>query len=323
MTENQGNNPQEMASSVGTAAKPMRCAAVVGMFDGVHRGHKFLLATLQAEAAKRGLCPVVFTFPRHPLEVVNPAIAPKLLSDATEKEALLRENGISNTVFLRFDEQMRHQTAAQFLRMLHEQYHVDFLLRGFNNRFGTERDLSGEDYRRIAAENGIELVEAPSCCVSTPNGETAVSSSLIRKALADGDVTLAREMLGYTYKLEGEVVAGKQVGRTIGFPTANVRPLCPEKLIPGNGVYICMAVVDGGKYKAMVNIGNRPTIDGANHHLTIEAYLLDFEGDIYGRRIELHFFALLRREQCFDSPEELAKQLASDRSDTENFTFLL
>lgn len=298
-------------------------AAVVGMFDGVHRGHRFLLDSLKAEAAKRRLAPAVFTFPGHPLEIVNPAIAPKLLSEPEEKFTLLSDAGIApdDINFLVFDSKLRALTATEFLKMLREKYNVRFLLRGFNNSFGSERILTADDYRRIAADNGIELREATDFNLKDGEHQVAVSSSLIRRALLEGDIRLANAMLGHPYELSGEVVSGKQIGRTIGFPTANIRPGNQAKLTPGNGVYICRAIIGEKAYRAMVNIGKRPTIDSDNSALTIEAYLLDFSGDIYNQQLRLQFFEILRHEKRFSSPEELARQLTTDRIATENFTF--
>lgn len=298
-----------------------RKAAVVGMFDGVHLGHRFLIDTLKMEAAARGMAPMVFTFPFHPLSVVNPAIAPKLLSEPVEKLSLLGEAGISvnQTGFIVFDEKLRHLGASEFLGMLHERYNVDFILRGFNNRFGTERDLTSEDYRRIAADCGIELVDAACFRHNEDNEPLPVSSSRIREALAAGDIEQANLMSGHPYSLTGTVVGGKRLGRTLGFPTANIFPPHPSKLIPARGVYVCVATVDGHRLKAMVNIGTRPTVDGPHAAPSIEAHIIDFEGDIYGKDITLDFSHRLRDEIRFSSTDELASQLEKDRDSTRKF----
>lgn len=299
-----------------------RRAAVVGMFDGVHLGHRFLIDTLKKEAAARGMVPMVFTFPFHPLSVVNPAIAPKLLSEPVEKLSLLVEAGISvnQTGFIVFDEELRHLRASEFLGMLHERYNVDFILRGFNNRFGTERDLTSEDYRRIAADCGIELMDAACFRHSEDNEPLPVSSSRIREALATGYIEQANLMSGHPYSLTGTVVSGKRLGRTLGFPTANIFPPHPSKLIPARGVYICVATVDGHRRKAMVNIGTRPTVDGPHAVPSIEAHIIDFEGDIYGKDITLDFYHRLRDEIRFSSTDELASQLEKDRDSTRQFS---
>lgn len=299
-----------------------RVAAVVGMFDGVHLGHRFLLDSLKEEARRRGLVPWVFTFPSHPLAVVAPSRAPSLLTEPAEKLSRLTESGFaaSQIGFMVFDDTLRTLTASRFLELLHSRYRVDFILRGFNNRFGTERHLTPEDYRAIAAANGITLTEAAH--LRHGNGDEAppVSSSRIRQALENGDIAEANLMLGYRYPLSGTVVSGKKLGRTLGFPTANLRLAHSSKLIPADGVYICLATVNGDSpRRAMVNIGTRPTVDGINTRRSIEAHLLDFSGDIYGKEVTLEFIGRLRSEVRFPSTAQLTLQLEADREYVRNF----
>lgn len=301
------------------SAGQIRKAAVIGMFDGVHLGHRFLINRLKEEAGRRNLTPAVFTFPCHPLAIVNPAKAPSLLTGANEKVSRLTATGIAteNVNLLKFDEAMRSMKAAEFMTFLHNNYNVDFILRGFNNRFGTERDLTTDDYRRIAANCGIELIDAESL---TQQGEseadTPISSSRIREALLTGNIEDANRMLGYKYQLNGTVVGGKRLGHTIGFPTANLNLTNSSKLIPADGVYICIAEINGVKSKAMVNIGTRPTVDGINQLRTIEAHILDFNDDIYGKSLSLDFYHRLRSEIRFSSTGQLAEQLRLDREST-------
>lgn len=295
---------------------PPRRGAVVGMFDGVHLGHQFLLDHLRQESQSRLLAPTVFTFPAHPLSVVAPCRAPRLLTGPTEKLSRLEACGFTlpQVEFLIFDEALREMTASLFLEMLHSRYAVDFILRGFNNRFGTERDLTSKDYREIAAAHGIELVDAQSLCHGEGDDPPPVSSSRIREALEKGDIPLANAMLGYRYPLTGTVVDGKRLGRTLGFPTANLRPAHPTKLIPADGVYFCLASGNGmATHRAIVNIGSRPTVDGSNGRNSIEAHILDFNSDIYGRELTLDFITRLRDEIRFPSRDELTRQLEADR----------
>lgn len=306
---------------------PHRRGCVVGMFDGVHRGHRYLLDTLREECARRGLYPAVMTFPRHPLSEIAPEKAPGLLSTPAEKLTLLERAGIrrEDIGFMVFDCSTRRLTAAEFMRMLHERYHVDFLLRGFNNRFGCDRSLTDEDYRRIAREEGIELIEG----IGLTEGEErrAICSTLIRQALAKGDIAEANRLAGYPYPLTGRVVGGKHLGRTIGFPTANIVVDDSCKLIPADGVYIVTVTVEGVEppaegvkppagepfFRGMVNIGTRPTVDGLNTRRTIEAHIIGFDGDIYGREVTLRFHRRLRGEIRFPSLDALTEQLVSDR----------
>lgn len=300
-------------------AGKIRKAAVIGMFDGVHLGHRFLINRLKEEAGRRNLTPAVFTFPCHPLAIVNPAKAPSLLTDANEKVSRLTAAGIAteNINLLKFDEAMRSMKAAEFMAFIHNNYDVDFILRGFNNRFGTERDLTADDYHQIATDCGIELIDADSM---TMNEESAtnipVSSSLIREALLKGNIEAANTMLGYEYQINGTVVGGKRLGHTIGFPTANLSLNNSSKLIPADGVYICVAEINGEKTKAMVNIGIRPTVDGINQLRTIEAHILDFSDDIYGKSLSLDFYHRLRSEIQFSSTDQLIEQLRLDREST-------
>lgn len=290
-------------------------AAVTGMFDGVHRGHRFLLECLRTEAAQRGLRPAVFTFPSHPLQLIAPESAPRLLSTPAEKLSLLAANGIApaDILFLNFTPALREAGAARFMQLLRDIYNVRFILRGFNNRFGTERHLTPDDYRRIAAENGITLVDATGLEEESDGRVISISSSEIRNALAEGNVARAARLLGHPYTLTGTVVKGQQLGRRIGFPTANIRVPHPAKLIPANGVYLATISICGEHHRVMLNIGTRPTVCTPGASATIEAHILDYEGDLYGTRLTLHFHRHLRPEQRFPSLDALAARLDRDR----------
>ncbi len=305
-------------------------AAVIGMFDGVHRGHRFLLDCLRKEAYLQGLTPEIFTFPGHPLNVVAPGKAPRLLTEPEEKLRLLTETGfpVNHINFMVFDEYTRALTADRFMEMLSAKYGVRLIVRGFNNRFGTERHLTGEDYRRLAAGHGIELIDAlPYMGEGTERIE--ISSSVIRQKLEQGNVQEAVSLLGHPYSLSGYVVSGKQLGRRIGFPTANIVCPHPSKLIPPDGVYVCKAFTatmsgtsetSGRAFRAMVNIGSRPTVDGPGATRTIEAHILDFREDLYGKELTLWFYGRLRDEVRFGSIEELELQLEKDCEETQKFT---
>lgn len=305
-------------------------AAVIGMFDGVHRGHRFLLDCLRKEAYLQGLTPEIFTFPGHPLNVVTPGKAPRLLTEPEEKLRLLTETGfpVNHINFMVFDEYTRALTADRFMEMLSAKYGVRLIVRGFNNRFGTERHLTGEDYRRLAAGHGIELIDAlPYMGEGTERIE--ISSSVIRQKLEQGNVQEAVSLLGHPYSLSGSVVSGKQLGRRIGFPTANIVCPHPSKLIPPDGVYVCKAFTatmsdtsetSGRAFRAMVNIGSRPTVDGPSATRTIEAHILDFREDLYGKELTLWFYGRLRDEVRFGSIEELELQLEKDCEETQKFT---
>ncbi len=289
-----------------------RRIAAVGMFDGVHAGHRFLLSGLRDAAAERGLDSCVVTFANHPLSVIAPDRAPRLLSTSLEKINLLGKTEIDSCIMLPFDERLRRLSAQEFMTLLRDEYGVASLMLGFNNSFGCDRSLSARDYVEIGAETGLEVLLA----TELPADGCHVSSSAIRREIASGDVLAASVMLGRDYSISGTVVEGKQLGRTIGFPTANIRVTDPTKLIPGNGVYAARAITaDGTVYPAMVNIGHRPTVDTAGSPVSIEAHLIGLDRPIYGEELTLCFIRYMRPEQQFDSVEALKSRLALDRLD--------
>lgn len=275
------------------------------MFDGVHAGHRHLLGQLRDRAESAGLRPLVITFSNHPLDVIAPGRAPRLLTSADGKRRLLSEAIPGARIeVMPFDETLRNTTAAGFLALLRERYGVRELLLGFNNRFGHDapRDFAG--YQRLGREAGVEIQLATECA--------GASSSAVRALLDQGDVAGAARLLGRPYSISGHVEAGRQIGRTIGFPTANVKPDDARRLVPAPGVYACLA---DNTVPAMVNVGCRPTIaDGLD--TTIEAHLIGIDADLYGRAMTLDFVERLRPERRFDSLDALAAQLQADRDAT-------
>lgn len=290
---------------------PGRIAAV-GMFDGVHLGHQFLIDFMRREGEKRGLVPTAFTFSPHPLAVIRPGSHPRLLSTVSRRRDLLLEAGADYVKVIDFDEETRQLTAAEFLAMLHARYNVRALVLGFNNHFGSDRPEGVAPYREIGAALGVDVVQAPGYCGGVP-----VSSSIIRGRVSAGEVRGAADGLGRPYSLSGNVVGGKQLGRTIGFPTANIEVESPDLLIPANGVYACEAVLaDGGAYAAMANIGQRPTVDAEGAPVSIEAHLLGYDGNLYGENLTVRFWERIRDERRFDSVDDLRRQLEDDAATT-------
>lgn len=307
-------------------AVPVGCyAATIGFFDGVHRGHRFLLEQLQQEAHARGLMSMAVTFDRHPRQVVQTDWQPKLLTTLDEKVALLEQTGIDKIVVFSFNKAMAALTARQFMAdVLHDRLHVELLLTGYDNRFGHNRSETYADYERYGRELGMEVVCA---CPLTMGGEAAqiaqhtrqaeltdraFSSSLVRRLLAEGDVAAAADCLGRYYSISGRVVHGEQKGRSLGFPTANLLPDEPQKLIPARGVYAVEALFPDGTYHhAMTNIGTRPTFQGEEQ--TLETHIFDFTQDIYDQPLTISFVARLRDEMPFPSPTALACQLSLDK----------
>lgn len=278
-------------------------AVTVGTFDGVHRGHREVVDFLLTESERRGLRPMVITFEPHPLAVVAPERAPLLLESPKEREEALREMGAEVEV-LTFDEELRRQTVNQWFARIAADYDAKLVVAGFDNTFGSDGMMMRlSDYVRIGAAHGIEVVDAPRL--------KGVSSTLIREALASGDVVSAAEMLGRKFSVSGTVSHGRGLGRTIGVPTANLKP-DEGMLIPAPGVYAAEAVTaDGRKYRAVVNIGHAPTV-AKGLPMTVEAHLLDFDGDLYGNRLRLEFLRRLRDERKFETLGDLKLQIVRD-----------
>mgnify|MGYP003300568314 FL=1 len=284
------------------------CTATIGFFDGVHRGHRFLLEQVKEEAAGKGLCPSVITFPTHPRQVLQPDFHPQLLSTPAEKLHLLEEAGIANCILLPFTAELSRLSAKEFMLLLRTEYNVRTLVIGYDHRFGHNRLESFEDYVRYGQELDIDIVQAR----AYTQENAKVSSSAIRELLSQGEVHTASRLLGYPYPLEGTVTDGYRVGRKIGFPTANLRVDHPCKLVPAEGVYAVKVEVEGQQHLGMLNIGHRPTLNnGADR--SIEVHILDFAGDIYRQNIRIEFLRFLRPETKFASIEELISQIEKDK----------
>lgn len=284
--------------------------AVVGMFDGLHAGHRFLLEQLQSEGVDRGLHPLAVTFANHPLEIIAPGRAPLLLSTPDEKSSLFAGTGVEAEI-IPFDDSLRLTSASDFLHMLARRYNVQAMMLGFNNRFGHDAPRDFDTYRRLALSHGIELLQAPELTI----GDRHISSSAIRVLLAcEGDAGTAATMLTRPYSLAGIVAGGRQIGRTIGFPTANISLGDARKLIPKTGVYAAVATCRNGMaYPSVVNIGHRPTVEkSAAAPLSVEAHLIGFDGDLYGQQLGLGFIARIRLEQRFPDLEALRCQIEDD-----------
>ena len=286
------------------------CAAI-GFFDGVHRGHCYLIDQVKAEAAKRGLLPIVISFEEHPrLAISGSRYWPELLTTNEQKLQLLARTGLAGCAMLHFTHDMSMLTSREFMQLiLQKELDVHCLLIGYDHHFGSDLSAGFKDYVRYGRELGIEVLrERP----FVADGELQISSSATRRFLTGGNVEMARACLGRPYVLEGTVVEGHHAGTLMGFPTANMRPDCNEQIIPGRGVYAVEAEINGFSYMGMLNIGWRPTLDNGDEQ-TIETHLLDYEGgDLYGHHIKLNFYRRIRDEHRFTNIEELQKQLAID-----------
>lgn len=277
------------------------------MFDGVHTGHQLLLKKIVGEGRKQQLSSMVFTFNQHPLSVISPDRAPKLLISPEDKIRRILNTGIDKVITLDSEHNILKFSARQFMEMLKNSYNAKVLVMGFNNRFGCDGINDFDDYKKLGYEIGIEVLKGPE--------HPGVSSSVIRNFIISKSMSQANEALGYNYFLKGNVVTGKQLGRTIGFPTANIMPDCNSLLIPPDGVYAGIATLpDGNKKGAMINIGHRPTFEKRNDApISIEANIFDFQGNLYDNELSIDFIHYLRDEKKFDSQEDLIAQINSDK----------
>ena len=280
-----------------------------GFFDGVHVGHRLVIKQLIEAAAVRGDESMVMTFWPHPRNVLQKeARTLRLLTTLQEKKQMLMDLGVDHVEVLQFTKNFSTMTTEDYFRMLMERFGAKTVLLGYDNRVGCDAKDS-DQVARVAEELGLEVIRTD--MVPSIEGY-AVSSTKIRQHLEAGDVQGAAAMLGYEYALHGVVVAGNRVGRTIGFPTANMQLYEPLKLVPGNGVYFVRVETIGGSYYGMCNIGHRPTVSTGNTR-TIETNIFGFDEDIYGLDIKLTFITKIRDEVRFDSLDDLKKQLEHDR----------
>ena len=286
--------------------------ATTGFFDGVHLGHRLVIERLVSLARERGDESLVVTFWPHPRAVLQDGARElRLLNSLEEKKELLRSLGVDRVEVLDFTRSFAALTAEQYLReILRDRFGVTTLLMGYDNRLGSDR-LTADTLKPIAEGIGMELKELLPLSFRPSEASGEISSTQIRTALENGDIVSAAEMLGYGYSLKGVVVAGNRLGRTIGFPTANMKLYEPLKLVPGRGVYAVEAEVLGKKYRGMTNIGLRPTVGGS--FTTIETHILDFDEDIYGLPLRITFLRRLRDEVHFPSLAALKDQLEKDR----------
>ncbi len=272
--------------------------ATIGMFDGVHEGHRFVLRQVVACAQQRGLQSMAITFD-HTLRHDD------VLTPLDEKLLLLSRTHIDKVEVLPFTAELKQMTARQFMeQVLKDRLGVKVLLTGYDNRFGHNREEGFDDYVRYGQELGIEVRQL--------RAEGAISSSLIRQLIADGNIGKANELLGHPYALPGRVEHGEHIGTQMGFPTANIVADDQRQLIPASGAYaVKVSIGDDTTWKAgMMNIGTRPTFDGS--HQTLEVNIFDFDEDLYGKSLRVEFVSRLREERRFDSMEALREQLRKD-----------
>jgi riboflavin kinase/FMN adenylyltransferase len=281
----------------------------IGTFDGVHVGHQKILQQVKKEAEKIGGQSVLFTFFPHPRMVLYPeSHGLKLLQTQEEKMAKLARVGVENCIIYPFTFDFSRLSAIEFVRdILVNKLQIKKLVIGYDHQFGKNREGNIEFLKEICEVYGFEVIEIPAQDIDAVN----VSSTKIRNAILDGDIARANEYLGERFELTGTIVHGQAIGKTIGFPTANIRVNSDLKLIPGNGVYAVEVSVNNSHYVGMLNIGNRPTVSDSEDR-TIEVHILDFSGEIYAEEITVKFIDKLRDEKQFIDLHELQNQLKED-----------
>lgn len=290
-------------------------ALSIGMFDGVHLGHQSIIHRLNTIAQSKNLESAILTFWPHPRKVFNPNDDLKLLNTIDEKKYLLQKNGLQHLFLKEFDEDFRNLTGEEFVRqILVEQLQVKHLIVGYDHTFGKNRSGDFSLLKKMGPELGFEVEQVEAVNYKDLN----ISSTQIRNALVKGDILSANKMLGYHYSVSGEVIHGQKIGRTIGYPTANIQ-VDPMKLLPKNGAYIVDVFVKEQHFKGMLSIGTNPTVEGKLK--TVEVYILDFKDDLYGKEISVNFRDFLHEEIKFESLEQLIIRLDEDKELTSNFNF--
>jgi riboflavin kinase/FMN adenylyltransferase len=288
--------------------------ATLGTFDGVHLGHKKIIERLTQEAEKSNTESLVLTFFPHPRMVLQGNSVIKLLNTIQEKAELLESIGLQNLIIHPFDESFSQLSAEEFVKtILVDQFQIKKIIIGHDHRFGKNRSADINDLIAYGKIYDFEVEQISAQEID----EVSISSTKIRKALLSGDIQLANEYLGYNYFITGTVVKGRQLGRTIGFPTANLKIEEEYKLIPLNGVYIVKSHWNGKEIFGMMNIGTNPTVDGKER--TIETNFLDLEEDLYGKEIRIYFLQRIRSEEKFDSIDTLKAAIENDKIITQSF----
>jgi len=283
--------------------------ATMGFFDGVHLGHRHLIDQVKTEAHKLGLPSAVITFPVHPRIVLEQDYQPKLLCGYNEKLEQLETTGIDYCISLPFTKELAGLSAKEFMKqVLKDSFHVHTFIVGYDHRFGHNRKEGFEDYVRYGNELGITVKQA----TELRFGDQDVSSSQIRRLLSEGKIKITNKLLSYNYRLTGRIVEGYQVGRTIGFPTANISDWERFKVIPALGVYAVFVRMGNDIYKGMLYIGTRPTLH-QNNEISVEVNVFDFEGDLYNQFLTVEFVDFIRKDMTFENTELLAQQIAQDK----------
>ncbi|NLX80774.1 MAG: bifunctional riboflavin kinase/FAD synthetase [Proteiniphilum sp.] len=289
--------------------KPTKVVATLGFFDGVHMGHRHLIDQVKKEAERQGLPSAVITFPVHPRKVLQSDYQPKLICGYTEKIAQLVTTGIDYVFSIPFTREISMLSANDFIcNVLSDQVNVSTLVIGYDHRFGRNREEDFEDYVKYGNAKGINILQATELRFDDDN----VSSSEIRRLLMNGNIVKANNLLTYHYTLSGKIVEGYQVGRTIGFPTANMKIWEKYKVVPQLGVYAVYVHFNNNVKEGMLYIGKRPTLHN-DPQISVEVNIFDFDGDLYNQSLTVEFVDFIRGDEKFTTVEKLIESIHRDK----------
>ena len=295
------NNINEFSSTDNTIL-------TIGTFDGVHLGHQKVLERLTNSAKENNLESTVLTFFPHPRTILNPNKPLKLINSVKERTELLNRSKVDNLIIHPFDKNFSELDPEKYVvEILVKKLKAKIILIGYDHKFGKNRTADITDLKIYGKKYGFKVIEIKAEEISN----IAISSTKIRKAISEGNISTAKKYLGYDFSLSGKIVHGKSIGRTLGFPTANIEVKEEYKLLPKNGVYLIQSVINHNKYFGMMNIGIKPTIKESSK--TIEVNFFDFEGDLYHKNIEVNIKKFIRDEIKFDSLELLKSQIQKDK----------
>ena len=304
----------EIIHSLSNYKSTKKTYVTIGTFDGVHIGHQQIIKQLVASAKKANKKSVLLTFFPHPRMVLQKEASIELINTIEERARFLEQTGLDCLIIHPFSKEFSRLTALDFVRdILVNQLHTSKLIIGYDHHFGKNREGNIGQLTEYSQLFDFKVEEIPAQDIDN----VSVSSTKIRKALAEGELKTANKYLGYSFPITGTVVNGKQLGGKIGFPTANIDVAEAYKLIPKTGVYIVKSILNNNLVYGMMNIGNRPTVDG--NHQTIEVHFFDFEQDLYGQNLTIELIYFLRNEQKFESIDALINQLKEDQKNSENY----
>ena len=292
------------------------CAVALGAFDGLHRGHRVLIDRLLSVAKEQDLSSMVFTFEPHPDRILHPDKPLPLLMTRAEKEEVLDHWGVDALHYQDFNEEFHTMDPERFIDYLVSKLETKVVIAGYDYRYGYKGEGNADTMVESCRKRGIEAVIIPPVHIDG----IIISSTKIRQALADGDIVHANHMLGYAYAIHGAVSRGRSRGRTLGFPTANITVDDTEKMLPAGGVYITEVSWDDARYDAITNVGINPTFED-DHIVRIETHIPRFNGELYGKKMQIRFQKRLRDEMAFDSGEALIDQLKRDLAALEKFVY--